>query len=364
MTPDDCGLGFPVGTACDNSMFFGYDQINFVNSNAIIRMQPVTPLRHLLLIFMVALSAQFAVAQEDVVRYITDDDIPPISDIEGYIPIGPDSAIVADNTGALFLLVSDRKVRVIGQQSEGPCAHTDVTSFAVAGDTVFVLDRRLGRITGYEINSGTCLTEVRNPELSEFRRLGRVGGWFYLVATSYSATTPEDESLLYRMNASEKLESLALTKSSITANLMPAPLLFRYSLVYIKEADGILYLVLPQTHRIWKYNTRNGAVSSFELEHDSPNFRPVKDFSQASKVLSEIEMERDLFLLADHIAVFSTGAGDARLSLYSYEGDLIARGPVSETPMFSSGNKLYALVSTESESQPYEIRVVEPPPAR
>ena len=329
-----------------------------------IRMRPVTPFRYLLLIFMVALFTLDAAAQGGAVRYITDDDGPPISDIEGYIPVGPDSAIVADNTGALFLLVSDRKVRMIGQQAEGPCAHTDVTSFAVAGDTVFVLDRRLGRITGYEIKSGTCLMEVSNPELSSFRRLGRVGGWFYLVATSYSATTPEDESLLFRMSASSKLESLALTKSSIAANLMPMPLLFGRSLVYIKDADGILFLVLPQTHRIWKYNTRNGAASFIELEHDSPDFGPVKDFSQASKVLSEIEMERDLFLLTDHIAVFSTGADGSRLSLYSYEGDLIARGPVSETPMFSSGNKLYALVSTESESQPYEIRVVEPPPAR
>ena len=278
-----------------------------------IRMRIVTPIHHLLLIFMVALSTQVAMAQETVVRYITDDDSPPISDIEGYVPIGPDSAIVADNTGALFLLVSDRKVRMIGQQSEGPCAHTDVTSFAVAGDTVFVLDRRLGRITGYEINSGTCLTEVRNPELSRFRRLGRVGGWFYLVATSYSATTPEDESLLYRMNASEKLESLALTKSSITASLMPMPLLFRYSLVYVKDADDILYLVLPQTHRIWKYNAHDGAVSFIELEHDSPNFGPVKDFSQASKVLSEIEMEMDLFLLTDHIAGFFDRSGGGKV---------------------------------------------------
>lgn len=329
-----------------------------------IRMRLVTPLHHLLLIFIVALSTQVATAQETVVRYITDDDSPPISDIEGYFPIGPDSAIVADNTGALFLLVSDRKVRMIGQHSEGPCAHTDVTSFTVAGDTVFVLDRQLGRITGYEISSGTCLMEFGDPELSRFSRLGRLEGWFYLVATAYTATTPEDESLLYRMSASSKLESLALTKSSIGANLMPMPLRFGNSLVYIKQADGILFLVLPQTHRIWKYNTRNGAVSFIELEHDSPNFGPVKDLTRASKLLSEIEMEWDLFLLADHVAVFSTGAEGPRLSLYSYDGDLMARGPVSEAPMFSSGNNLYALVSTESESQPYEIRVVEPPPAR
>ena len=46
-----------------------------------IRMRPVTPLRHLLLIFIVVLFAQVATAQEDVVRYITDDDIPPISAI-------------------------------------------------------------------------------------------------------------------------------------------------------------------------------------------------------------------------------------------------------------------------------------------
>lgn len=364
MTAVDCRWGFPAGTTCYHSRLFGYDQTNFGNSNTMIRMRSVPQLRYLLLIFIVTLSAQVAAAQETVVRYITDDDGPPISDIEGYIPIGPDSAVVADNAGALFLLVSDRKVRMIGQQAEGPCAHTDVTSFTVAGDTVFVLDRRLGRITGYEINGGTCLMEVRNPELSQFRRLGRVEEWFYLVATDYSATTPEGESLLYRMSASSKLESLALTKSSIAANLMPMPLLFRYSLVYIKEVEGVLFLVLPQTHRIWKYNTWNGAVSFFELEHDSPNFGPIKDFSQAPKILSEIEMERDLFLLADHIAVFSTGADGSRLSLYSYEGDLIARGPVSETPMFSSGNKLYALVSTESELQPYEIRVVEVPPAR
>lgn len=364
MTAFDCGQGFPVGNACYHSELFGHGQTQFGNSDAMIRMRIVTPLRPLLLIFIVALSAQVASAQEAVVRYITDDDTPPISAIEGYIPLGPDSAIVADNTGALFLLVSDRKVRVIGQQAAGPCAHTDVTSFAVAGDTVFVLDRRLGRITGYEINSGTCLMEVRNPELSRFRRLGRLGGWFYLVDTNYSAATPEGESLLYRINASSMLESLALTKSSIAANLMPMPLVFGRSLVYIKDADGILFLVLPQTHRIWKYNTRNAAVSFIELEHDSPDFGPVKDFSQASEVLSEIEMELDLFLLADQIAVFSTGAEGVRLSLYSYEGDLMARGPVSETPMFSSGNKLYALVSTESESQPYEIRVVEPPPAR
>ena len=100
---------------------------------------------HLLLLIAV-LFVPAAAAQEAAERYIVDEGAAPISAIEVYAPIGPDSAVVVDCTHALFPVLSNRSNRTVGKLDAGPCARREVTSYAVAGDTVLVLDRSFGPV--------------------------------------------------------------------------------------------------------------------------------------------------------------------------------------------------------------------------
>ena len=86
-------------------------------------------------------------------RYIFDDADPPISGIRAYRSLGADSALIVDSRNGIFLLVSDRRVSTLGASGEGACEFQRVTSFAVVGDTVFVLDRLQGRLLGYSIRA-------------------------------------------------------------------------------------------------------------------------------------------------------------------------------------------------------------------
>ena len=133
------------------------------------------------LVFSVHMSAS---AQDPTPRYLVDDGDPPMSEVIGYATIGSDSAIVIDNTHSIFLVISDRREKLIGQNGSGACEHESITSFVVDGDTIFVLDHRLGRILGYSIHSGDCVSEIGMPELSDFTQIGRVDNRFFLANIS------------------------------------------------------------------------------------------------------------------------------------------------------------------------------------
>ena len=305
-----------------------------------------------------------AAAQEAAERFIVDEGAAPISAIVVYAPVGPDSAVVVDNTDALFLLVADRSDRTIGKRGEGPCAHMEVTSYAIAGDTVFVLDRSLGRITGYSLRSGECLMEVSHPELSGFRSLGREGSSFYLARTQVTTMTPEDEELLFEMRPSGTLLPLGLTTSDLEADLLPMPVQVGRTIYSMKSLDGVLYFLVSLSHRIWTYDTGTQEISFIELTHDSPRSGPVQDLDKAMALVPEIELEFGFFLLSNRIAVISRRKSEQKLSLYTYAGDLAARGPAGDMPSFTDGRVLYSLVATEFETKPYEIREVTLPEAR
>ena len=142
------------------------------------------------LVFSVPMSAS---AQNPTPRYLVDDGDPPMSAVIGYATIGSDSAIVVDNTHGIFLFVSDRREKIIGQRGRGACEHQRVKSFSVDGDTIFVLDNQLGRIIGYSIHSGDCVSEIGMPELSDFAQIGRFDNRFYLAKTEYTSASASDD---------------------------------------------------------------------------------------------------------------------------------------------------------------------------
>ncbi len=306
-------------------------------------------------------------AQDKATRYVSDDGIPPISAIIGYSVIGADSAIAIDNTESIFLLESDRRTKKIGQNGDGPCEVWDVTSFAVVGDTIFVLDSSLGRITGYSISSGDCTAEVVHPELTAFSAIGKAGGWFYLVRTKYISVAPPEEPLLYRFSASGVLESLDLTIADLETDLLMVPVRIGRGVRQLREKDGAFYFLLPFSHRVWRYDTRTRRVSSISLVNDSPDISQYSnstDPATISRIVPQLEFESNLFLLGDHLAVLSNFERKWKLGLYSYSGDLLVKDAVSDQIIFEEGSNYYTLIETESETNPYAIRVVDPPTRR
>ena len=141
-------------------------------------------------------------------RYIFDDGNPPISDIRAYRSLGADSALIVDRRRGIFLLVSDRRVSSVGSSGEGACEFQGVTSFSVVGDTVFVLNRLQGRLLGYSIRSGECLSEFISQELVKFSGMIRVGASFYFTRNSVNATTDPETVLLYRMDTKGNFREL------------------------------------------------------------------------------------------------------------------------------------------------------------
>ena len=286
-----------------------------------------------------------------------------MSAVIGYVDIGAGRAIAVDNNAGLFLIESDRRTATIGLAGDGPCAIRRVASFAIIKDTLFVLDNRQGRIIGYYIPTGDCVADVTRPNLTEFDGLSRVGGWYYLVATKYTSATPVDRPLLYRMDDTGEPEPLDLAVGDLEADRLLVSIQFGRRTRQIRVKDGMLYFLLPLSHRVWRFDTRSGEVSHVSLSHDSPDISSHSESADPkviSEVMSRLEAELDLFLLEDHFAVLSNFRSRWRVGLYSYVGDLIAKGEVPHHVDFESGGRFYSLKETESEPNIYEILDVEP----
>lgn len=281
-------------------------------------------------------------------RYIFDDADPPISGIRAYTPLGADSALIVDLEG-FFLIVSDRRVSTFGTLGEGACEFQSITSFSVVGDTVFVLDHRQGRLLGYSIRSGECLSEFISQELTQFSAMIRVGKSFYFTRNSVNAATAPEAVLLSKMDTQGNFTPLDLRKPDLGVDLLPMSL-STPRLAQIKEKDGVIYFLLPLTHKVWTYNILEDQVSHFDLVHDSPdisNMSDSRDLAALSEVVGKIEIEVDIFLSDTHFVVVSRNEGGWMRSRYSYSGELIAREEVSGDLHLEEGGKFYELVAID-----------------
>ena len=307
-----------------------------------------------------------AIAQDEGLRYLTDVGTPPISAVISYTPIGGNTAVVVDNADNIFQVISDQLTTLIAQGGAGPCELQEVTSYTVSSDTLYVLDAQQSRITGYHISSGDCTAEINLPELARFSSIGRVGGSFYLARTKYTSVSPSDETLLYRLSASGTLEPLGLTVADLEADLLITFGRIGRRISRIKEKDGVLYFLLPLSHRVWRYDTRTDQVSSIILPNKSPD---ISEYSNSTdpetigRVLIGLEMELDLFLIDDYIVVMSNFQRQFQLGVYSYSGDLVVKD-VSRPVDFAERGSLYFLKETDSESTPYSIQAVALPQPR
>ena len=294
-------------------------------------------------------------------RYVIDEGTPPIAAINGYTPLRGDTVLVVDNKDEIFLVVSDRRVGMIGTKGAGPCEYQDVMSYSVAGDTLFVLDRRLGKIVGYSVRDGACLSEFTDPLLTHFSGMSKVGQWFYVTMSSYSTPLDPETVLLYKLSAAGAFIPLELRKSDLDADLLMMPIKAG-RLKHIKERDGVIYFLLPLTHKVWSYDVHDGSVSYFDLIHDSADIGAhanSTDLAAAAAIVGEIEMGIDLFLLDEYIAVGSNIRGKWMRSLYSYAGELQAREEVSGDMVFEEGGVFYKTVSQDDEIRSFLIAPIE-----
>ncbi len=320
-----------------------------------------------LLLLMVASCRNDASKTEPVVsdvseRYVIDEGMPPIAAINGYTPLRGDTALVVDNSDEIFLIVSDRREEMIGTKGVGPCEYQDVTAYSVAGDTLFILDRGLGRLVGYSVRDGTCLSEFVDPFLTHFTGVSKTGPWFYFTMSSYSTPLDPETVLLYRLSAAGEFIPLELRKSDLGADLLMMPIKAG-RLKHIKERNGVIYFLLPLTHKVWSYNVHDGSVSYFDLTHDSADisaYANVTDFTAAMGIVRDIEMELDLFLLDEYIAVGSNIRGKWMRSIYSYAGELEAREEVSGDMVFEESGVVYRIVPQDHESRSFLIEPVAP----
>ena len=319
-----------------------------------------------LLLLMVASCRNDASRTEPVVsdfpeRYVIDEGTPPIGAINGYTPLRGDTALAVDNRDEIFLIVSDRRVGMIGAKGVGPCEYQDVTAYSVAGDTLFILDRGLGRLVGYSVRDGACLSEFVDPFLTHFTGVSKAGPWFYFTMSSYSTPLDPETVLLYRLSAAGEFIPLELRKSDLDADLLMMPI-NTGRLRHIKERDGVIYFLLPLTHKVWSCNVHDGSVSYFDLKHDSADISAhanVPDLAAAAGIVRDIEMELDLFLLDEYIAVGSNIRGKWMRSIYSYAGELKAREEVSGDMVFEESGVVYRTVSQDHESRSFLIEPVE-----
>ena len=63
------------------------------------------------------------------------------------------------------------------------------------------------------------------------------------------------------MDTQGSFAPLDLRKSDLGVDLLRAPIR-TVRLAQIKEKDGIIYFLLPLTHKVWTYNTLEDQVSS------------------------------------------------------------------------------------------------------
>ena len=312
-------------------------------------------------ILLTGLVLSATLAQPASAQYIRDTGSPPIAEIVAYVPLGPDSALAIDNREAVFLLVSDERVATIGSIGEGPCQYTDVTSFATAGDTLLVLDRRLGRVVQYSISRGDCAGETTSPGLAGVSGIAAAGGSWFFIAEGYAAPTDPEKPLLFAMREGGELAPLALTKGDLDANMLLMPVRLRGRFKQIRSKQGRVYFLLPYSHRVWSYDVRTSEVAYFELEHEETDisaYAEETDLARVARAISSLDTHFNLFLLERHIAVQSRVNNGWMLGLYTYAGDLLFREELPEMIAFERGGKFFALEATMEDSRPYRIRPI------
>ena len=216
-----------------------------------------------------------------------------------------------------------------------------------------MLNRPQGRLLGYSIGSGECLSEFISQELSKFSAMIRVGSSFYFTMNSVNAATDPETVLLYRMDTQGNFTPLDLRKLDLGVDLLSVPVR-NLRLAQIKEKDGVIYFLLSTTHKVWAYNILEDQVSHFDLVHDSPdisNMSDSQDLMALFEVLEEMESERDVFLFDDHFVVGSLAGtvndGSWMRSRYAYSGELLAREEVSGDMHLEEGGEFYELVAID-----------------
>lgn len=291
-------------------------------------------------------------------QYILDQGVPPISDIRSYTIIAGDSSLVFDRDNGIFVLASNVRKDRIGAIGQGPCEFQDVTSYAVVEDTVFVLDRSSSKIVGYSIQDNTCLQETIDPGLVSFSSVVRVGSSFFLGRNSVNAAMDSNTALLVELTESGEFKDLGLRKSDLEADLLMVPMRSQRT-QRIKEKNGVIYFLLPYSHRVWSYDVRSDRIGHIALTHgsgDISGYATATDFNSIGKAIQEIEKEIELFLLDEQVAVFSLMGNKWILRSYSYSGTLLAEHDVTlQNIFFEDRGVFYALDSTEDEDRPYQV---------
>ena len=159
----------------------------------------------------------------------------------------------------------------------------------------------------------------------------RVGGSFYFTMNRFNAATAPETVLLSRMDTQGNFTPLDLRKSDLGADLLLANI-STPRLAQIKEKDGVIYFLLPFTHKVWTYDILEDQVFHIDLVHDSPdisNMSDSRDLAALSEVVGKIESEADIFLFDAHFVVASRNESGWMRSQYSYSGKLLARDNVS-----------------------------------
>ena len=303
-----------------------------------------------------------ASAQDAPTRYLTDLGDPPISSITGYLPINERMAIAADNKHGLYLFEADQRTKRINVTGEGPCETNRVASYTVVGDTVFVLDSSSRKIIGYSVSSGRCLYEIRNPSLDiSVGGMARIGGWFYGVRIMYTSVSALEEPLLFRVSDAETYEPLPLTIADLQADLLMTPRLVVHLRSQVHVRDGLMYFLLPFSQRVWRFDPTTQQVTYISLSNasgDISRFSDSLDPADFEEAFDILEHDLNLFLLDEYLAVLSRYEREWWLGLYSYTGDLIAKGTVDKQVQFAEADALFTLVSTGMEDNFYEIQTV------
>lgn len=296
------------------------------------------------------------------------DDGPPLSEIAKMIWIGHDSILVTDRSSQFQLFVNYRFAKVVGKKGKGPGEYVSMWYFQAIGDTVFVFDRRSGKIIEYSLETGEVYDEVVNTNLIQFTGFLRANGTFYFGYSTYTGEPKSEKCLLYQLDEHNKLIELNFRYSDLGSDKIvfadsPA------ATVLMKAKGEFLYVIWPFSPRIWIYDLRKNKIESFKLELDYPrqtDLRNGTDLQTQAKFLEQIEMVTDLFLTNRGITLYTVvpkfgkfpTKETSRLRLYTYAGKELTHFNVSPSVWHAEDSLLirWGVNTSQSEARyPYLI---------
>ncbi|GEM_PF-6172487 len=296
------------------------------------------------------------------------DDGPPLSQIARILPIGRDSIVVMDRSFQLQLFVNYRFEKVLGKKGKGPGEYSSVTDLKANGDTLFLFDRRLGKIIGYSLKTNDVFKEVVNTDLSRFSGFIRENGAFYFAFSRYEKETALEHSLLYRLDEHNNLRELGFHYSDLGSDKIVFAIT-PWVPVPMRAKDNLIYFRLPFSKRMWIYDVIKNKVESFKLDLDYPenteDLASLRSLQDQIKILEQVEMVADFFMLKDRIVLWTAKwkmggkpPEDCKLRFYTYAGIELAHFSVSpfvwhiEDSVFAR----WEVDTTQSEVQyPYRI---------